>query len=936
MAITKKLLHFKTKANFEKELAAGNILDTSIVFIKDANEIWTHGTYYATGANSVLVIENGVTKWDDFYEAVTKQDRTLVLKGSSGTYLYLLRAKVITENSLVQAITVGTTANVTSASNFTPTITITNFSKNGNLLSQTTVVPATNILLETNKGAADGVVPLDSNRLINPAYLPEVTTSNKGAMTKEDKAALDAIPTTYLPLSAGTDKPLTGTLQANKGILSKDAITVESGSDSVLKRKITGESTDQTLIRSTIDSTTFGDDSVNITLRSKGDLQHTIVSSGGISTVPIWDKANLPTPASTTDLNNYLPLSAGSTKRLIDSLYLGTGLHIYADMSTGNPKHLVGILPDSGTVQVGSSDQPLSLYTKTEDVYHAKSSGNYKMWDAYNLPNPLTTTNFDISEMLAYGVEWDVTVSNPDCTRIGNLSMHKSLPIQSELKGCVAKGKEIQYYLNPNDWSLKEDGTPSVLDGTDGEVKIHVPRFYGKSGANGNKRWVKISTMQIDDSWIEIPEMLIDAYRCTVNTTDSATPKTASVVNNTAEYRGGGNRSDGDSETQFRTDLGKPRTNLTRATMRTYIANKADGSALFNYEYYKWVMYWLPVIEYATFNSQKAYNAELTSEGYRQGGLGAGLTNWDSYKWIAFTSYYPITPCGYTNEFGNFSGIKELPAQTFEYKTTAANSISSYYSSTNASLVTKSISGSTCTITKSTQAASFIYVGFVYQTGATVYTISGLQDGQGLKFTGGGVNQTVTENGDVTINWSTTDLSTRYIQTTFAGTCNITLTLKSSSSETITVTTAVSQINRYRGFENIFGDIWTNLDGIIIDANAGDDNLNKVYTSTNPGDYNDSDYSTYRLAGHEIHTEGYTKTFDLQDTAEIIPSAVGGSSTTYKCNYHYVGGINTTLRTLLVGGRANDGGYAGLGSFDSIISVSYSNANVGFRTYVLV
>lgn len=46
MAINKKLIHFKTKTNFENELNNGNILDTSICFIKDTKEIWTHGQFY--------------------------------------------------------------------------------------------------------------------------------------------------------------------------------------------------------------------------------------------------------------------------------------------------------------------------------------------------------------------------------------------------------------------------------------------------------------------------------------------------------------------------------------------------------------------------------------------------------------------------------------------------------------------------------------------------------------------------------------------------------------------------------------------------------------------------------------------------------------------------------------------------------------------------
>lgn len=60
MAINKKLIHFKTKTSFQQELAKNNILSTSIVFIQDTNEIWTHGTYYATKL-TVSEIENIVT-----------------------------------------------------------------------------------------------------------------------------------------------------------------------------------------------------------------------------------------------------------------------------------------------------------------------------------------------------------------------------------------------------------------------------------------------------------------------------------------------------------------------------------------------------------------------------------------------------------------------------------------------------------------------------------------------------------------------------------------------------------------------------------------------------------------------------------------------------------------------------------------------------------
>lgn len=61
MAINKKLIHFQNKTAFTTELNAGNILDTSIVFIKDTKEIWTHGQLYScslTEEEVISIIEN--------------------------------------------------------------------------------------------------------------------------------------------------------------------------------------------------------------------------------------------------------------------------------------------------------------------------------------------------------------------------------------------------------------------------------------------------------------------------------------------------------------------------------------------------------------------------------------------------------------------------------------------------------------------------------------------------------------------------------------------------------------------------------------------------------------------------------------------------------------------------------------------------------------
>lgn len=73
---------------------------------------------------------------------------------------------------------------------------------------------------------------------------------------------------------------------------------------------------------------------------------------------------------------------------------------------------------------------------------------------------------------------------------------------------------------------------------------------------------------------------------------------------------------------------------------------------------------WLFVVEFATLNSQKAVNASLTAEGYRQGGLGDGVSTLDGGKWNTFNGYYPFIPCGYTDELGNGTGEVEFSMPT--------------------------------------------------------------------------------------------------------------------------------------------------------------------------------------------------------------------------------------------------------------------------------
>lgn len=521
-----------------------------------------------------------------------------------------------------------------------------------------------------------------------------------------------------------------------------------------------------------------------------------------------------------------------------------------------------------------------------------KASGEAKWEDLSSI------FNFNLEEVLAYGVQFDMTVADPHLTRIGNMSLHKSLPIQSELKGCIAQGGKVIYWLNESDWRFRkkpittsvkltvagdvytmvadvfgnseydkqwikidgvacqissinsytdtatllvndnlkalslQSGTKSielgaVLNGFDGTVRVYCPSFYIKSTVDGNIAKVWLSTVKIDDTYTYQPEILIDAYRGTLLYSlpsdgylrTLSTNSIVSVVNTNTYCRGGGCRDDYDQylETDpFRTDLGKPITDKTRSSMRIY--STRTGSNLLSYDQYKNIFYWLYVVEYANFNSQEAYNATLTDEGYRQGGMGDGITTME--EWDNYNGAYPLTPCGYGNTLGNRTGLVSLTIPSFNYSGTI-------------------------------------------------------------------------------------------------------------------VPPQTMQMPRWRGFDNPFGDIWTNLDGIIMDVDTYNhpNHMGYVYTCQKASKYADTLNDSYIKVGEKIQKRGYTKSFDLGNAAHIIPYVIGGDTTKYICDCHFPGASGKILCGLSVGGGAGNGAGAGLGcSVANGLTEQYASSSIGYRT----
>ncbi len=291
-------------------------------------------------------------------------------------------------------------------------------------------------------------------------------------------------------------------------------------------------------------------------------------------------------------------------------------------------------------------DASEAMRTSKEDVANKVTSINADADDTH-YPSAKAVWNA-IEDKFWYGIEKDTTVSTPTCTRIGNMDYHRTLPVHSLMRGCLlADDGSVNKYLDPDDW------TNEVRDGSQGQVMMEIPRHFRKCETDGNIIRVKLSLLPLY-GFIEIPKMYVSAYEASI---ERSTGKLCSVVNEATDYRGGNNNANYDGT--YRSFLGRPATSISRTAFRTAARKRKSGSSEWNcylYQVHK-ALFWLFTVEYATLNSQAAFNAELTSEGYRQGGLGAGVSDWSSSDWSNFNGYYPFVPCGHTDTLGNSTGV---------------------------------------------------------------------------------------------------------------------------------------------------------------------------------------------------------------------------------------------------------------------------------------
>lgn len=390
----------------------------------------------------------------------------------------------------------------------------------------------------------------------------------------------------------------------------------------------------------------------------------------------------------------------------------------------------------------------------------------------------------DLEERYAYGVEWDTASSSPDGVRVGNLQLHRELPVQSKMRRCLLDrdGGVKEYLDNELSWG------GSYLDYA---VMTEIPEHWYKLYFNGTKFRMMLSEIPLP-GYKHVDKFYISTYEARMYRTDNLLCSAAGASKlsdpNSINFRGGDNTAEWDDT--YRSLLGCPVTNLTRDQFRQAARKRGSGWEMYTYGAHK-TLFWLFAVEYATLNSQKPFNAQKDANGFAQGGLGLGPTQMTD--WANFNNANPLIPCGYTNEFGNSSGEK-------------------------------------------------------------AYVVKNSSDG----------------------------------------------------------THATLMANRYRGIENPFGHIWKYVDGANVQVTTGDSGLSILWTTNNPLNFSSTSYTGYDKKGNICRTDGYAKKMLLGEDGDIVTTEIGGSSSTYWCDYYATNTSANRMQVIQVGGNADSGTSAGL------------------------
>ena len=299
------------------------------------------------------------------------------------------------------------------------------------------------------------------------------------------------------------------------------------------------------------------------------------------------------------------------------------------DQNNGNNLISVNITTsDNKITLVDSLQEDTRKYTNAQIYGYASVSNNFG-----------ASMNIGSGEVVDwYGVQWSETSSNPDCTRIGNMEMHRTLPIQSMMKPFDITNSEdtVSEIILPIDDQFQKTSYAnatniqwSIVSRDSDNIMIRIPEFwYTDDYVPGTKTHNLKLCPHAKPGWYHHKEAYVSAYEVY-----KSSDKLVSVKGQL------------------------PTVNFNRTNGRTWArANGFDGEAkwnLYTYEEHRAICH-LFLVEYATRNSQKAVNTALTPEGFRQGGLGSGCTTGTAT--INGAQTWSFIPTGSSDSLGSGSG----------------------------------------------------------------------------------------------------------------------------------------------------------------------------------------------------------------------------------------------------------------------------------------
>lgn len=322
---------------------------------------------------------------------------------------------------------------------------------------------------------------------------------------------------------------------------------------------------------------------------------------------------------SSVQISIYQNLTVAITSGMNYLISVNDGIDVYTELSNDFSENDI---------------RQLTIHTTGDGTKALMDDGTYK-----SIPS--------LEDQYAYGVEWDTASSSPDGVRVGNMQLHRELPIQSKLRGVILDNNGgIKNYLNNSNWSNinAEYLTESVM--------TEIPEHWYKLYQYGTKFRMMLSAIPLP-GYSHINQFYISSFESGIDRSSSTLISSYGVGNTNVNKRGGDNTAEWDST--YRSLLGRPVTNLTRDQFRQAARKRGSGWEMYTYNAHK-ILFWLFAVEYATLDSQKPFNAQKDANGFAQGGLGPGPTQMKD--WTNFNNANPLIPCGYTNEFGNGSGEK--------------------------------------------------------------------------------------------------------------------------------------------------------------------------------------------------------------------------------------------------------------------------------------